>query len=88
MGSSKKTSKRIYTKMNEIKGVISFQTKIIIKTSDPRKSMLSTNMKEIEPYDLMFENHMQPKKKCLKNNLIIYVCQQVDKCASYEKWKN
>jgi uncharacterized protein involved in tolerance to divalent cations len=88
MGSSKKTSKRIYTKMNEIKGVISFQTKIIIKTSDPCKNMLSTNMKEIEPYDLMFENHMQPKEKCLKNNLIIHVCQQVDKCASYEKWKN
>jgi hypothetical protein len=48
--------------MNEIKGVIFFQTKIIIKPSDPRKSMLSTNMKEIEPYNLMFENHMQPKK--------------------------
>lgn len=29
MGSSKKTSKRIYTKMNEIKGVIFFQTKLL-----------------------------------------------------------
>ncbi len=38
-------------------------------------------MKEIEPYDLMFENHMQPKKKCSKNNLIMHVYQQVDECV-------
>jgi len=50
--------------------------------------MLSTNMKEIQPYDLMFENHIQPKKKCLNFFLIIHVRQQVDECASYEKWKN
>jgi hypothetical protein len=47
--------------------------------------MLSTNIKEVEPYDLMFENDMQPKKKCSKKKLIIHVCQQVDECVSYEK---
>jgi len=47
--------------------------------------MLSTNMKEVEPYDLSFENHMQSKKKCSKNNLIMHVCQQVDEHVPYEK---
>jgi hypothetical protein len=53
----------------------------IIKARDPHKNVLSTHMKEIEPYDLMFENHMQPKKKCSKNNLIMHVYQQVDECV-------
>ncbi len=36
----------------------------IIKANDPCKNVLSTHTKQVEPYDLMFENHMQPKKKC------------------------
>jgi len=34
------------------------------RKNDPCKNVLSTNMKVVEPYDLTFENHMQPKKKC------------------------
>jgi hypothetical protein len=43
------------------------------RKNDLCKNMLSTNMKDVEPYDLTFENHMQPKKKCLKI-LIMHVC--------------
>ncbi len=32
------------------------------RKNDLCKNMLSTNMKDVEPYDLTFENHMQPKK--------------------------
>jgi hypothetical protein len=41
-------------------------------------------MKEVEPYDLMFENHLRPKKKCSKNNLITHFYQQVDERVPYE----
>jgi hypothetical protein len=34
------------------------------RKNDHYKNVLSTNMKVVEPYDLTFENHMQPKKKC------------------------
>jgi hypothetical protein len=54
MGSSKRTSKIIYTKMNEIKGGILFFKKNYYKKSDPCKNMLFTNMKKVELYDLMF----------------------------------
>jgi hypothetical protein len=68
--------------MNEINGwELFFSNETIIKASDLRKNVLSTNMKEVEPYDLTFENHMQPK-----NNSIMHVCQQVDKCVPYEKF--
>jgi hypothetical protein len=43
-------------------------------------------MKEVEPYDLSFENHMQHKKKCSIFFLIMHVCQQVDECVPYEKF--
>jgi hypothetical protein len=57
--------------MNEINGWENhFSNEIIIKASDPHKNVLSTNMKEIEPYELMFENHMQRTKKSSKNNSI------------------
>jgi len=84
MGSYIKTSKNIYK--NEWKKWVGifFQIKLLSsKWSSPK--MLSTNMKEVEPYDLPFENHMQCKKKCSKNNLIMHVCQQVDEHVPYEK---
>jgi hypothetical protein len=38
--------------MNEINGWESlFRNETIIKTRDPHKNVLSTNMKEVEPYD-------------------------------------
>jgi hypothetical protein len=43
-------------------------------------------MKEVEPYDLMFENHMQPKKKSSKNLLVMHVYQQIDEHVPYEKF--
>jgi hypothetical protein len=53
--------------MNEINGWENyFSNEIIVKANDPHKNVLSINMKEVEPYDLMFENHMQPKKKVQK----------------------
>ncbi len=64
MGSYIKTSKKIYKNEWKKMGGIFFSNKIIIKASDHHKNMLSTNMKEVEPYDLLFENHMQSKKKC------------------------
>jgi hypothetical protein len=43
-------------------------------------------MKEVEPYDLMLENHMQPKKKKKKNLLIMHVYQQIDEHVPYENF--
>ncbi len=56
-----------YTKMNEINGWKNlFSNETIIKASDWQKNTLFTNMKEVEPYDLTCENHMQPKKNVQK----------------------
>jgi hypothetical protein len=43
-------------------GIKNFKWNVFI-ASDLRENVLSTHMKEVEPYDLMLENHMQPKKK-------------------------
>jgi hypothetical protein len=41
----------------------------INNASNPKKNMLITNIKEIEPYDLKHENNTKSKDKYLKNKL-------------------
>jgi hypothetical protein len=45
---------------------ILFSNEIIDNASNPHKNMLFTNTKEIEPYDVSYENFAQSKYKNVK----------------------
>jgi len=58
-----------YTQKHKISGWENlFSKEIINNVSIPKKNALITNLKEIKPYDLKYENNKKSKDKYLKNN--------------------
>jgi hypothetical protein len=59
-----------YTKIHQTNGwEILFLNEIIDNESNPHKKILITNTKEIEPYDVSYENFTQSKNKNVKKNV-------------------
>ncbi len=53
-----------YTKIHQTNGwEILFSNEIIDNANNPHKNILFTNTKEIEPYDVSYENFAQSKNK-------------------------
>jgi hypothetical protein len=62
-----------YTKFHQTNGwEILFSNETIDNASNPHKNILFTNTKEIELYDVSYENFAQSKNKNVKNNLLLH----------------
>jgi hypothetical protein len=49
-----------------------FSNEIIDDASNPHKNILLTNTKDIEPYDVSYENLTQSKNKNVQNKLLTH----------------
>ncbi len=62
---------------------------IIDNASNPHKNILFTNTKEIEPYDVSYENFAQSKNKNVKNKLLMHnAFQQTNEFMTYKKFSS
>ncbi len=61
-----------------------FSNEIIDDASNPHKNILLTNTKDIEPYDVSYENLTQSKNKNVQNKLLTHnVSQWTDDFMAY-----
>jgi hypothetical protein len=68
-------------------GTIFFSNEIITNASNPKKNPLFTNIKEIKPYDLKYENNTKSKYNHLENILTTYIdSNNVDERLPYKSF--